>query len=424
MGNMIYFLYNFLWTISSLFLIPFTSSKKWMRPMKFGLDLSSSPKVNGENIWIHALSVGEVISSKPIIRGLRERYPSKKIVLTVKTAQGIKVAAEELSPDVDWLCFMPLDFWWSIGRLVHAIRPSLMILVETDIWPGLISCLKKKGIKIILVNGRISPNTFKNYKRFSFITRRILSDIELFLMQSELDRKRLLDTGLSPDKVIAIGNIKFDSEWSPMDEDERNYWLSLLNLSTDSRVIVAGSTHEGEEGIILGVFKKIIERFPDIKLIIAPRKPERAEAILRLSLEMGMNSALRTDPDLTSKPAYDVLILDSLGELGRLYGIAEISFVGGSMVPVGGHNLLEPAVFGRPVLFGVHTHNFVLMAQLLLRAGGGMRIKDTEDLFIKIKGLLSNPLEAEEMGKRASQFVKDNNGALERAMDYLGGYIE
>jgi 3-deoxy-D-manno-octulosonic-acid transferase len=261
MEKMIYFLYNFLWTVSLPFLIPFALSKKWMWPAKFGNGISSFLKDNGENIWVHALSVGEVISSKPVIRGLKERYPSKKLVLTVKTVQGMKVAKEELGTDVDGLFFMPLDFWWSIARLVRSIRPSLMVLVETDIWPGLISCLKKKGVKIILINGRISPSTFKNYKRFGFFTRRILSDIELFLMQSELDRKRLLDIGLSPDKIITIGNIKFDREWTPMHEDERNHWLNLLNLRADSRAIVAGSTHEGEEDIILGVFKKILERF-------------------------------------------------------------------------------------------------------------------------------------------------------------------
>ncbi len=419
---MIYFLYNFLWTAFSLISFPFLVLGGRKGLVRLGLFL---PRFRGgrENIWVHALSVGEVISSEPVIKALGNRYPEKGLVLTVKTLQGMKVAQERLRDNVDTLCFMPPDFWWCINRLIKRIEPCLMILVETDIWPGLVSCLKKKNISVMLINGRISPSTHKSYKRFSFISRRVLEDIDLFLMQSELDAERLLDTGISRNRVEVTGNIKFDREWIPMTESERDKWMHLLNLHEDSRIIVAGSTHEGEEEIILSVFKKLTLSFSNLILIVAPRRTERAASVMELCRKAGLRAALRSSLLPSASTESEVIVLDTLGELGRIYGIGEITFVGGSMVPLGGHNLLEPAVFGQPVLFGEHTHNFVLMARLILDEGGGKRVKNGKDLLECMNELLSDPNEAKEMGKRASRFAMNNSGALERVMDFAGEYL-
>lgn len=420
---MIYSIYNLLWTLALPFLVPLALSKKRREPDRLGLNLPRYPEGNEKSIWIHALSVGEVISAIPVIKSLKKKYPEQRLILTVKTLQGMRVAEKETGRNVDSLYYMPLDFWWSMKQLERVIKPCLLILVETDIWPGMISCLKKKGVKIILINGRISPGTYKSYRRFRFLWAGILNDIDLYLMQSGLDSRRLLAAGVSPEKVHTVGNIKFDREWPPIHSDEKESWLKKLNLPSDSRNIIAGSTHEGEEEVILDVFVRLRSLFPDVRLIIAPRKPERAQDILKLIPETKFNTALRNDPDLKAKPSSDIIVIDSLGELGRLYSIAHISFVGGSLVPVGGHNLLEPAVFGRPVLFGKHTHNFVLMSRLLAQAGGGLIVENGEDLFITIKELLSDSHRAEETGKRARQFVMENSGALARVMNYLGGYI-
>jgi len=337
----------------------------------------------------------------------------------------MKVAREKIGDKVDILLPMPLDCWWSIIRLVNHINPSVLLLVEGDIWPGLLYILKKRGIKVILINGRISPRTFRYYKKFRFISRRLLGNVDMCLMQSDLDRERLLKIGQFGERSVTVGNIKFDRDWRSMDDEERGYWIEQIHLRTENRVWVAGSTHEGEEEIILKTYKRLENRFPDLVLVIAPRRIERAEDVYRLSLDMGLKTRRRNDPGVNGGGhPYQVLILDTLGELGRVYGLADISFVGGSMVPVGGHNLLEPASFGCPVLFGSHTHNFLLMSQLLIEAGGGKRIESPEALFITVQGLLLDRAVSDRMGLRAREFVKKNSGAVKRVMKHIGDYIE
>jgi 3-deoxy-D-manno-octulosonic-acid transferase len=241
-------------------------------------------------------------------------------------------------------------------------------------------------------------------------------------MQSDLDRERLLRIGVERGRVRTVGNIKFDRDWVPMGEEEKADWVRTLHINTEDPMWVAGSTHGGEEEIILDVFKKIKPLFPRIRLILAPRRIERAPEIHRLSLERGFRSVLRKGLTSDGEP-YDVLVLDTMGELSRIYGIGELSFVGGSLVPIGGHNLLEPASLGSPVLFGPYTHNFVLMSRLLIEAGGGRRVKSGEDLFEQVRRLLSSPRVSEDMGRRAKAFVDLNRGALGRVMEHIDAYL-
>jgi len=417
------FFYHFAWMIivlSFLPLVPILRSRRFIE--RAGLSLPEDRPERG-SIWIHALSVGEVLSAIPLVKSLNQKYPEKGIVFTVATPQGMEIARNELEKDVTALLTMPLDFWWSIRRIVNYIRPSFFILIETDVWPGLISHLRNRGIKTILVNGRISPRTFASYKKFSYATRFMLNLIELFMMQSDLDRGRLLKIGIGPDKVRTVGNIKFDRTWLSMNEEEHKQWLDTLDLGHEDEVWVAGSTHQGEERIILEVFGRLRSIFSNLRLIIAPRRVERSEDIKSFFLNRGFKAILKTEIPVNGRP-YDVLILNTLGELGRIYGIAEICFVGGSLIPIGGHNLLEPASLGRPVLFGPHTHNFVLMSRLLVEARGGQMVKDGEELFRAMKGLLSDPEKYKKMGRQAKEFVEMNKGALERVMGYIDGYIE
>ena len=422
--NLFFFLYNFAWTLVLIFSLPIflITKSRWLIG-KLGLRLPSTSS-NEKSVWIHALSVGEVISALPLVDTIRKRYPSRSIVFTVKTEQGMKVARDRIGSKVNKLLPMPLDCWWSIGRLVNYIQPSVLLLVEGDIWPGLLSLLKKRGVKVILVNGRISPRTFRSYKRFRFFAKKLLGYLELCLMQSDLDKDRLLGIGLPSEKTATVGNIKFDRAWTPMDDKEHDYWSERLHLSPGNRIWVAGSTHEGEDEILLETFKRLNNRFPELVLIIAPRKIERAEDVFRLSVRAGFVTLRRTDIESDDGHPYQILILDTIGELGRIYGLADVSFVGGSMVPVGGHNLLEPASFGCPVLFGIYTHNFLLMSQLLMEAGGGKKINGSEDLFVTVQELLSDPVGSKRMGARARKFVEKNSGAVERVMEHIGGYIE
>jgi 3-deoxy-D-manno-octulosonic-acid transferase len=420
---MFIFLYHFMWTVvllSVLPLLPFIKRRKRIAErLSFNLPPAS---LKGGNVWIHALSVGEVISAIPLVKALRLQSPEKGIVFTVTTSKGLGVAQKELKDNVNVLLPMPIDFWWCIKRMMNHVRPSVFILVETDIWPGLIDYLRRRGIKSILVNGRVSPRTFKSYRRFPLFTRMMLEPLETCLMQSDLDKRRLLVTGIEPEKVRTVGNIKYDRDWVPMESEERQKLLRALNLGVENMIWVAGSTHPNEEEVLLETFKKLCPSFTHLCLILAPRKIERSKGILVQARDMGLEAVLKTGISKSRDP-YDVVILDTLGELVRIYGISRVSFVGGSLVPFGGHNLLEPAGFGCPVLFGPHTHNFVLMSELLVEAGGGWRVKDAEELYGAMKTLLADTEKCNVMGRLAKEFVEKNRGALERVMSCVAECI-
>jgi 3-deoxy-D-manno-octulosonic-acid transferase len=333
------------------------------------------------------------------------------------------IARRELRTEVRALLPMPLDFWWSVDRLSRSIMPGLFILVETDLWPGLVHRLKRRGTHTLLVNGRISPRTFRSYMRCPSIVRMMYRHMDLCFMQTDLDTQRLLRIGVPSQKVKTIGNIKFDRDWPTMSGDEHDSWLRKLNLIHEDPVWVAGSTHQGEDAIVLDLFQKLLPLFPRLRLIIAPRRLEEAGEIHRMAEAKGLKPVFKTDLPQTDA-SYGVLILNTIGDLGRVYGIATISFVGGSLVPQGGHNPLEPASLGRPVLFGPCTQDFDLMSEMLIEAGGGKRVNDGQELFVVMKELLSDPEKATLMGKRAKAFVEMNTGALARLMDHLRVYLD
>lgn len=416
---MLIFLYHFTWTLVFFLVIPFLplfrKSERIAGRLALWLPAAS---LEGGNIWIHALSVGEVISAVPLVKALNLKYPDKDIVFSVTTSRGMGVAQKELKGNFNALLPMPIDFWWCIRRIVNHVRPSVFILIETDIWPGLIDHLRRRGIRSVLVNGRVSPRTSRSYLRFPFFTRMMYEPLESCLMQSELDRERLLKAGIEPGKVRTVGNIKYDREWTPMGQEERQTLLRALDLGSEDLIWVAGSTHPGEEEVLLKTFKKLRPSFTRLRLILAPRNIERSEDILGQARDMGLETVLKTGISRSRDP-YDVVILNTLGELGRIYGLSKVSFVGGSLVPFGGHNLLEPAGFGCPVLFGPHTHNFVLMSELLVEAGGGWRVKDEEALYEALKTLLKNTETCTGMGRLAKEFVEKNRGALDRVVSYV-----
>jgi 3-deoxy-D-manno-octulosonic-acid transferase len=419
---MFIFLYHLAWSIALLFALPvafITGNRRFFR--RLAPELPAKRWRKG-TIWVHALSVGEVLSAVSLVKELGKSYPERDILFTVTTAQGLQVARKELEGAVHAVIPMPLDFWWSVKRFVRFVKPDLFVLVETDLWLGLMDIVGRRGGRRVLVNGRISPRTFTRYNKYPFFARKMFAGVDLCLMQSSLDRDRLLRIGLRPEKILRVGNVKFDHFLNPMGPEERLRWLQLFQMTSGELIWVAGSTHNGEEEVILKVFKRLISSFPKLRLIIAPRRLEEAAEIGRIGREMGLRCAFKTG--LTAQTtSYDFLVLDTLGELERVYGLADISFVGGSLVPVGGHNLLEPAGFGRPVLFGPHTHNFVEMSQLLLEGDGGLRVQGEEDLYRAIEDLLKNPEFRKRTGRSAERVLEENRGALQRVMVHLSHYL-
>lgn len=364
---------------------------------------------------MHALSVGEVLSAVPLVSGLRRVHAERDLVLTVSTKQGLALARKEMGGMVADLCGMPMDFWIPMEKMIRQIRPAVFVLVETDIWPGLLDLLKRRGVGTLLVNGRISPKTFSAYRRFSPMSRSLISRLDLCLMQTELDRGRLTDLGVPERKVLVGGNLKFDRPHSPLSPEERKRWATILGLEPGSPVWVAGSTHEGEEEAVFQVFQAALARFGRLRLILAPRRIERGERIRAQARKMGLDTVLRSELPAPGPPGR-VIVLDTLGELERIYGLGDVSFVGGSLVPFGGHNLLEPAGFGVPVLFGPHTHNFALMSEMLVDAGGGWRVEGRDGLLRALTDLLENRALRERMGEKARAFVAGNRGAVDRAV--------
>lgn len=415
--------YHLLWTLAVLVAAPLLMLG---RKGRLGKRLFPELPSNGPRrgcLWVHALSVGEVLSAVHLVRELRRDYPQKDLVLTVTTAQGMAVARHELQGDVEWILPMPLDFWWAYGRLYRLLAPSVLIIVETDIWPGLIHKLRKKGVPSVVVNGRVSPSTHRGYRRMGPLAGVFLSGPTLWLMQSRLDRQRLLDAGADPARVVVSGNIKFDKEWVPLEEPEKNAILKALGLGGKDLLWVAGSTHPGEEEVLFRVFRSLLKSHKQLRLVVAPRRIERAGEVAALAESFGLKAAFRSGEDDADKQGAQVIVLDTLGELGRIYGLSRIAFVGGSLVPVGGHNLLEPAWFENPVFFGPHMENFRAMSESILEAGGGVRVRDAGELEEVMERFLARPSEAQRMGELAGEFVLSNQGALARVKESIGGLI-
>ena len=414
------YVYHLLWTVLYAFLFPIAMSTKNKRLReRLALDLPKRIE-GGGTVWIHALSVGEVTAAVSIVDSLHQHFPKDNIAVSVATRTGMETAVRQLSGKVESIFTMPVDCWWCFYRVARLIRPSMFILVETDLWPGLMGYLKERGVRTLWVNGKLSPSTFGVYRMAPFFSRVLFNQLDVCLVQAVVDRDRLFALGVGPAQVEVVGNVKFDREWVSMGEKERRYWLSLLRLGNENLIWVAGSTHEGEEGIILRVFQSLRSRHPSLRLVIAPRKVERADAVLKMVQEAGLRGELRTGISGLDA-SWDVVVLDTLGELSRVYGIAALSFVGGSLIPDGGHNLLEPASFGCPVLFGPYTYDFSAVAESLGKTGGGWQVEDEEGLRTAVERLLAYPSLRQRMGRAAGHFVTENQGAVKRTMAWVAG---
>lgn len=375
-------------------------------------------------VWIHAVSVGEVAGIKNFVKELHTMFPVRKIVLSTTTKTGNAVARRIFSGDVLKFYF-PLDFSFVVRKVANLINPSILIIMETEIWPNLILELSKRGVPVALINGRISDRSFKGYKKIRFFFGKILRKIDLFCMQTSGDAERIESLGALKENVKVTGNMKFDIE-NPDTTLARDRIKSDLGLVQSDQLLIAGSTHRGEEEIVLDVYKHLTKEFENLKLLIAPRHIDRAKTIKNLVEQNGFEGALSSQSkkiqSLNSKKV--VLILDTLGELRHLYSIATIVFMGGSLIKRGGHNIVEPAIFGKPIIFGPYMFNFRDMARLFLEEKAAIKVRDKKELLETLQTLLRDRARIDILGQNARELADRDKGATSRNIRELEPFLK
>jgi 3-deoxy-D-manno-octulosonic-acid transferase len=380
-------------------------------PVSFNLD-------GDESIWIHAVSVGEVLTARALLPQLRERYPRLRVFLSTTTMTGQQVARGNLQY-VDEVFYFPFDLRFIVNRTLRLVKPRLFVMMETEIWPNLLRACRRSGVRTILVNGRISSRAYPRYRLARPFFREVLGNVDRFCMQSEESARRIVDIGADRERVIVTGSLKFDSLEIPgvgAADRGRNRVLRYFRISHDRPVVVAASTLKGEEDPVLEAFQRIRATMINALLIIAPRKPERFDDVERLARRAGWNVARRSELPVDSEPRHDVVILDTIGELAQLYQVATVVFVGGSLVDAGGHNILEPAVFGKPIVFGPHMQNFAEIAQTFLDNGAAIQVRSARELEPALRELLADPVRRASLGAAARALVEANRGARGKSL--------
>lgn len=365
-------------------------------------------------IWLHAVSVGEVMAATPLALELASRRPDLPLLVSTVTDTGRAVAEQRL-PARQYV-FFPLDFGWAVRPALDRLRPRAVLLTETEIWPNFIRACGMRGIPVVLINGRISPRSFPRYRRVRPLFARVLQGIGLFCMQTSQDAARILELGAPEDRVHVVGNLKFDLAMAGH-TGEGLAVRTMLGLPNARPVLVAGSTHRGEEESVLKAFQAARRAAPNLVLLLAPRHPERLADVEGLLAQAGLQWVRRSRLPVEELPP--VILLDTMGELARLYAAGTIVYVGGSLVPIGGHNVLEAAAYARPVLFGPHMGNFAEMARIFLEQGAGLQVRDATELGEEIVRLLAEPAAARRMGEVGRGIVDTHRGASRRTVDLL-----
>lgn len=373
-------------------------------------------------IWIQAVSMGEVKSVAPLVHKINERG-DPPVFLTSTTETGFRVAGELLG-ESNAISYFPLDFSPIVSRVLRRVKPRAIVLFETEIWPNFIRTASSLNIPVCIINGRISEKSFRYYKLFPVIFSSIFSRISFAGMQSGRDAEKAVALGAGLDVVEVCGNVKFDAA-PPLPVPEEVETMRLgLGLEKGTPLIVAGSTHEGEEAILLEVYQRLLVKLPNVRLLLAPRHPERFNSVETLIRDRGLGVCRRSDSaGVQSHGSNAVILLDTIGELSHIYALASVSFVGGSLAKIGGHNIIEPASFGKPVVFGPHMYHFEDVKEIFLSEGAAISVNDENELFDTISRLLKDSSTAEKLGRAAEGVVEANRGATDRYFDAIEKYF-
>ncbi|ANI52235.1 lipid IV(A) 3-deoxy-D-manno-octulosonic acid transferase [Pseudomonas sp. DR 5-09] len=411
--------------------LPLVAIRLWLRSRKapayakrigerfsYGL-----PTLQPGGIWVHAVSVGESIAAAPMIRALLQRYPQLPITVTCMTPTGSeRIHAMFANEPRIQHCYLPYDLPCAAARFLDRVQPKLAVIMETELWPNHIHQCAKRGIPVALANGRLSERSAKGYGRFSKLTAPMLAEMSLFAVQTEAEAQRFRDLGARPETVEVTGSIKFDLTIDPQllqrAAELRGQWQAL-----ERPVWIAASTHEGEDEVVLNAHRRLLANHPDALLILVPRHPERFNSVFELCQREGF-ATVRRSTGARVDAQTSVLLGDTMGELLFLYALADSAFVGGSLVPNGGHNLLEPAALAKPVISGPHLFNFLDIAAQLRSAGALAEVDDAEGLATEVQRLFELPRDAQRMADAGLSVMRRNQGALQRLLDGLGRLID
>jgi len=425
----VYFIYSVLLTVGFIALLPkFVIDALRSRKYITGLSqrLGRLPVIASPDypiVWLHCVSVGETEAARPFVREFLDRFPSYRLVVSTTTVASQKLAQRLYGQQTALVFYFPIDWAWTVRRVLHRINPSALFVMETELWPRLFRGCHRRSIPVALLNGRISPTSFRRYKLTGSFMRRVLDDLSIAMMQSEQDATRIRELGLPAERILVPGNLKFDVAETALDDAVTNELRVRFQIDGKRAVIVAASTHAPEESVVLEAFKQI--KYRDARVIIAPRHPERFDDVALLVKNSGLTWSRRSHACSASDATCEVILLDTIGELRAIYALADIAFVGGSIAPHGGHNVLEPAARGVCVVTGAHTQNFAAVTKALRDEDAIVQIPEipTSEASTKLAAvlleLLSDERRRREISKRARLVCSQNRGATERTIEAI-----
>ena len=409
-------IYGILSTIAFIIILPFWLVLGLFKPkLVFGfkekMGLFSTPVLKkAKTVVFYGVSVGEVIAIENLIKKTRETHPEINIVLLTGTKTGQEIAHKKLGETCSFISYFPFDFPFCIKSMLAKIKPDAVFVAETELWPNFANIMNEKRIPLFIVNGRISDRTFKSYKKLSFFFAPILKKYTNIFTQSKQDNEKLISIGANPDTTKIMGNLKFDIK--KPDTSSLNF-----EKNPQHKILIAGSTHSGEDEIVLKTFSELKKEIPSLKLIIAPRHPERNENVFKLIQNTSYANSKRSEN--ASFEQNEIILLDTMGELGKFYCVCDVAFIGGSFNKTGGHNPLEAAIFKKPTVSGPSTHNFKDIYAILTSSDAGKIVKSQEELKIHLHKLLTDENFYEKTSKDCETVFEENKGALKFVMDVL-----
>jgi 3-deoxy-D-manno-octulosonic-acid transferase len=379
---------------------------------------------NVPRVWVHAVSVGEVTAAAPIVASLKQIRPEVEIIFSTSTETGQEMA-RRLVKDVTAFIYFPLDIPWVVRKIIRLAKPNVFTMVETELWPNFLKTCNEYSIKALMVNGRISPRSFRKYLFTKFFWKRILSTLSDAGMISRIDADRIENIGMDSGKIKILGNAKYDALAAMASAQLHKEIADLFNMRKDERFFVAGSTHQGEEEVVVQVYQGLIKKYPDFKLIIVPRHIERTKDVIELLHKYNLNDVITVTEMNNGKSRQNerVILVDVIGVLFKVYSLAEVVYCGGSLVPKGGQNILEAAAWGKVIFYGPSMEDFTEEKGLLENVDAGVTIRNAAELLQEIIRALENPEELKQRGAQGQAIVVANMGAAARYADLINSYL-